>query len=44
MASYCVENFSCRKTASLKKDDIEKRVKMLKEFSRIPTYKVKMKL
>lgn len=44
MASYCVQNFSCRKTASLKKEDIEKRVKMLKEFSRIPSYKVKTRL
>ena len=36
LASYCVENFSCRKTVSLKKSDINKRVKMLKEFNRIP--------
>lgn len=40
MASYCVENFSCRKTVSLKSTDIAKRVKMLKEFSRIPIYRV----
>ncbi|KAA3630864.1 MAG: sugar kinase [Calditrichaeota bacterium] len=39
LASYCVENFSCRKTVSLKKTDINKRVKMLKEFNRIPAMK-----
>ena len=39
LASYCVEDFSCRKTKSLEKLDINKRVKMLKEFGRIPEYK-----
>ena len=34
MASYCVQDFSCRKTANLKPGDIEKRLKELKEITR----------
>lgn len=40
MASYCVEDFSCKKTASLKKTEIVKRIKTLKESSRIPDIKI----
>ena len=40
MASYCVEDFSCKKTSSLKPVDIHKRAKMLKEFARIPALKL----
>jgi len=34
MASYCVQDFSCRKTASLKPADIEKRLTELKQITR----------
>jgi len=36
MASYCVQDFSCRKTAGLKPADIDKRLTMLKECVRLP--------
>jgi sugar/nucleoside kinase (ribokinase family) len=36
MASYCVQDFSCRKTANLKPGDIEKRLKILKGYTRLP--------
>lgn len=36
MASFCVEGFSCRKTANLTKSDIDNRVSMLREYTRIP--------
>jgi sugar/nucleoside kinase (ribokinase family) len=39
MASYCVEDFSCRKTANLKPGDIAKRASMLREFTRLPTFR-----
>ncbi|MCD6249898.1 MAG: bifunctional hydroxymethylpyrimidine kinase/phosphomethylpyrimidine kinase [candidate division Zixibacteria bacterium] len=34
MASYCVQDFSCRKTANLKPSDIEKRLTELKQITR----------
>ena len=40
MASYCVENFSCRKTSSLKKEDINKRINLLKDYTQIPSFKI----
>lgn len=40
MASYCVENFSCRKTANLKNTDINKRISLLKEYTKIPSFKI----
>jgi sugar/nucleoside kinase (ribokinase family) len=36
MASYCVQDFSCRKTARLKPKDIESRLRSLKEITRLP--------
>jgi len=38
MASYCVEAFSCRRTARLRKADISKRIALLREFVRIPPF------
>ncbi len=36
MASYCVQDFSCRKTAKLKPADIKQRLAQLKEITRLP--------
>ncbi len=40
MASYCVEDFSCEKTARLKKEDINKRIKLLKDYTAFPAIKL----
>ncbi len=40
MASYCVEDFSCRRTTRLTPEDINKRAAILKESSRVPSFKV----
>ncbi len=40
MASYCVEDFSCRRTARLKPAEISKRAKQLREYSRIPAFRI----
>lgn len=36
MASYCVQDFSCKKTSRLKKTDITSRMKQLREAVRLP--------
>jgi sugar/nucleoside kinase (ribokinase family) len=36
MASYCVEDFSCRRTAKLSDKDINSRLDRLKEYTRLP--------
>jgi sugar/nucleoside kinase (ribokinase family) len=41
MASYCVENFSCRKTVNLKPTNINARLKLLREYSRLPAVRVR---
>lgn len=40
MASYCVEDFSCRRTARLKPEEISDRAKLLREYSRIPAFRM----
>ncbi|UCE66810.1 MAG: sugar kinase [Candidatus Zixiibacteriota bacterium] len=40
MASYCVEDFSCRRTARLKPEEISDRAKQLREYSRIPAFRM----
>lgn len=40
MASYCVEDFSCGKTSRLTSAQINKRINLLKEFTKIPPIKV----
>jgi sugar/nucleoside kinase (ribokinase family) len=40
MASYCVEDFSCRRTARLKPAEISERAKLLREYSRIPAFRM----
>jgi sugar/nucleoside kinase (ribokinase family) len=40
MASYCVEDFSCRRTARLKAADISKRSALLREYTRMPTLSI----
>jgi len=36
MASYCVEDFSCRKTIKLTKREIDSRTRQIRSFTRIP--------
>ncbi len=36
LASYCVQSFSCRKTSSLKEEDINKRAQLLVEATKLP--------
>jgi len=38
MASYCVEDFSCRKTSRLKSDDINIRASLIREYTRVPSF------
>lgn len=40
MASYCVEDFSLKKTSRLTKSMINKRVAMLREYTKIPSFKI----
>jgi sugar/nucleoside kinase (ribokinase family) len=40
LASYCVEDFSCRRTAKLKPEEILNRAKQLREYSRIPAFRM----
>ena len=40
MASFCVEDFSCRRTCRATKRDILKRAALLREYTRIPKWKV----
>jgi len=40
MASYCVEDFSCRRTARLEPAEISERVRLLREYSRIPAFRM----
>ena len=43
LASYCVQSFSCRKTSSLKKDDITKRAQMLVDATSLPKLNLAIK-
>jgi len=40
MASFCVEDFSCRRTAKLKPAEISGRARQLKEYSRVPAFRI----
>jgi len=40
MASYCVEDFSCRRTSRLNSSDLNKRAEQLKEAVRMPSFKL----
>jgi len=40
MASFCVEDFSCRRTAKLKPTEISGRARQLKEYSRVPEFRI----
>jgi sugar/nucleoside kinase (ribokinase family) len=40
MASFCVEDFSCRRTSRLKQDDINGRAALVKEYTRIPSFRL----
>lgn len=40
MASYCVEDFSIKKTSRLTASQINKRINLLKEFNKIPPIKI----
>lgn len=40
MASYCVEDFSCRKTSRLKSSDINKRLALLQKSTRLPSFRM----
>lgn len=40
MASYCVEDFSCRKTSRLKSADINKRALLIREYTRVPSFRL----
>lgn len=40
MASYCVEDFSCRRTSRLKPSDLNKRAERLQDAVRMPSFKL----
>ena len=40
MASYCVEDFSCRRTCRLTPKDITSRANLLREFSKVPSLRL----
>lgn len=40
MASFCVEDFSLKKTARLTKEMIHKRAELLREYTRMPVFRV----
>ena len=40
MASYCVEDFSCRKTSLLRKSEINKRLAQLRRYTHVPAFKL----
>jgi sugar/nucleoside kinase (ribokinase family) len=40
LASYCVEDFSCRRTVTLKPAEIAGRARLLREYSRIPAFRI----
>lgn len=40
MASYCVEDFSCRRLTRLKTKDIVARIRMLKDATRLPPFRL----
>jgi len=40
LASYCVEDFSCRKTSRLTRKDINTRLRLLKKYVEVPSYHI----